>query len=75
MVLNSLIIHRLIIITCISYEIVVTKSLPKLINTVPLLTCVICVTDAIRHRNTDNSVYSGAILMRLALIWQIYFHS
>ena len=33
MVLNILIIHHLIIITCISHEIMFTISLPKLINT------------------------------------------
>ena len=32
MVLNSLIIHHLIMMTCISYEIILTTSLPKLIN-------------------------------------------
>ena len=36
MVLNSLIIHDLIIITFISYENIFTISLPKLINIVPL---------------------------------------
>ena len=36
MVLNSLIIHHLIVITCISYEITFTISLPKLINIAPL---------------------------------------
>ena len=32
MVLNCLIIHHLIMITCISHEIIFTISLPKLIN-------------------------------------------
>ena len=32
MVINSSIIHHLIMITCISYEIIFTISLPKLIN-------------------------------------------
>ena len=51
MFLNSLIIHHLIMITCISYEIMFNISLPKLINIAPLQTCVICVTDSIRHCN------------------------
>ena len=79
MVLNSSIIHHLIIITCISYEIIFTKSLPKLINIAPFQTCVIHVTDSIRHCNAD---YSGLEwsninihICILVLIWQIYFHS
>ena len=55
MVLNNLIIHHLIIITCISYENVFTTYLPKLINIAPFQTCVIRVTDSIRHCNTDFS--------------------
>ena len=55
-VFNSLIIHHLILITCISYEMMFTISLPKLINIAPVYTCVIRVIDSIRHCNTD---YSG----------------
>ena len=33
---NGLIIYHLIIITCISYEIIFTKSLPQLVNIAPL---------------------------------------
>ena len=36
MVFKSLVIHHLIMITCISFEIVFTVSLPKLINIAPL---------------------------------------
>ena len=55
MVLNSLINHHMIMITCISYEIIFTISLSKLINIAPLQTCVTRVTDSIRHCNTDSS--------------------
>ena len=55
-VLNSLFIHHFIIITCIKYEVIFTISLPKLINIASVQTCVIRVTDSIRHSNTD---YSG----------------
>ena len=56
MVFASLFIHHLIVITCISCEIIFTISLPKLINIAALSTFVIYVTDSIRHCNTD---YSG----------------
>ena len=36
MVCNGLVIHHLIMITCISYEIIFTISLPKLTNIAPL---------------------------------------
>ena len=36
MFLSSLIIHHLAMITYISYEIIITLSLPKLINIAPL---------------------------------------
>ena len=48
MVLNSLIIHHLIMITCISYEIIFAMSLPKLIDIALIKTFVICVTDSNR---------------------------
>ena len=66
MVLSSLIIHHLIIITCISHEIMFTISLPKLINIALLWTCVIHVTDAIRHCNTD---YSGLEWSNINTFW------
>ena len=56
-VLNSLIIHHMVMATCISYEIISTISLPKLVNIDPLETGVIHVTDSIRDSNTD---YSGS---------------
>ena len=56
MALNSLIIYRLIIATCISYKIIFVISLLKLIDIAPLITSVIRVTDSTRHCNTD---YSG----------------
>ena len=36
MVFNGLVIHHLIMITCISYEFIFTISLPQLINRAPL---------------------------------------
>ena len=55
MVLNSFIIDHLIMITCVSYKIIFTISVPKLITITQLYTCVIHVTDSIRHCNTDYS--------------------
>ena len=66
MVLSSSVIQPLIIITCISYEIVFTISLPKLINIAPLKTYVTRVTDAIRHCNTD---YSGLEWKNFNAFW------
>ena len=48
MVLNTLIFDG-------SYDIMFIISLPKLINIAPVQTCVIRVTDSIRHCNTDYS--------------------
>ena len=36
MVLNSLIIHHLVMIACISYEIIFATYLPKLVHIAPL---------------------------------------
>ena len=69
MALSSLIIHHLIIITCISYKIIFAKSLPKLINITPLYTCVMRVTDSIRHCNTD---YSGLEWGNINTFWYWY---
>ena len=55
MVLNGLVIHHLIMITCINYEIIFTIALPKLLILLQYES-VIRVTDCIRHFNTD---YSG----------------
>ena len=49
MVFNGLVIHHFIVIACISYEIIFTISLPRLINIAPIQTCVIRVTVSIRH--------------------------
>ena len=65
-VLNSRIVHYLIMITCISYEIMFTLSLPKLINIASVLTSVIRVTDSIRHCNTD---YSGLEWSNINMFW------
>ena len=69
MVFNSLIIHHLIMITCISYEIVFTISLPKLINIAPLWSCIIRVTDSIRHSNTN---YSDLEWFNINIFWYWY---
>ena len=65
-VLNSLLIQHLIMITRISYEIIFTIALPKLIYIARLLTCVIRVTDSIRHYNTD---YSGLEWTNIDTFW------
>ena len=66
MVLISLIIHHLIMITCISYAIIFTLALPILINIASLQTCVIRVTDSIRHCKTD---YSGIEWSNIYTFW------
>ena len=66
MVFNGWVIHHLIMITCISYEIIFTISLPKLIDIAPRKTCVIHVTDSVRHCNTD---YSGLEWSNINTFW------
>ena len=68
-VFNGLVIHHLIMITCISYEIIFTISPSKLINIASLLTCVIHVTDSIRHCNID---YSGLEWSNIKTFWYWY---
>ena len=63
---NVLAIYHLIMITCISYEIMFTIYLPKLINIAPFLTCVIRVTDPIRPCNID---YSGLEWSNINTFW------
>ena len=66
---NGLAIHYWIMITCISYEIIFTISLPKLINIALFLTCVIRVTDPIRPCNID---YSGVEWSNINTFWYWY---
>ena len=66
MVLNSLTIHHLVMITCISYETIFNISLQKLINIAPLKTYVIGVTDSIRHCDTH---YSGLEWSNINAFW------
>ena len=69
MVLDRLISHNLIMMTCISYEIIFTISLPKWIDIAPFQTCVIHVTDSIIHCNTD---YSGLEWSNIKTFWYKY---
>ena len=64
-VFNGLIIHHLIMIICISYEITFTIYLPKFINIAPLQSCTIWVFESIRHCNTDDSGLEWSILINL----------
>ena len=68
-VFNGLVIHHLIKITCISYEIIFATSLPKFVDIAPFLTCVIRVTDSIRHYNT---YYSDLEWSKFNALWYWY---
>ena len=57
-IFNNLILHYLIIITCVSCENICTISLPKCINIAPLSTCLICVTLAVSHGHSVTD-YTG----------------
>ena len=68
-VFHGLTIHHPTTTTCISHKIIPTIPPPKLTNTAPLQTCVIRVTDSMRHRNTD---YSGLERSNTNISWYWY---